>query len=113
MDGLLLSVILGCVAKKEQTNKKNRDEAKNQIRWKSDIHLISKCKFKSPSYHPRIEHLFKLCDALLVDSQQEHRGGYTAAVEEEKKWVSNLLAATRDSLQWWILYIIALSSPSP
>lgn len=85
---------------------KQDHKTRNKIQWKSDIHLISKCKFKSSSHHPRTAHLFKLfCDALLV-------WWWMDGMQQQKKWVSNLLAATckqttnnRDSLQWWIVLL--------
>lgn len=85
---------------------KQDHKTRNKIQWKSDIHLISKCKFKSSSHHPHTAHLFKLfCDALLVWRWMD-------GMQQQKKWVSNLLAATckqttnnRDSLQWWIVLL--------
>lgn len=84
-------------------------EGKKQIRWKSDIHLISKCKFKSPSYHPHIAHLFK----LWCTTGWSWLVGWTTTTQTmKKKWVANLLAAaiphSRDSLQWWIAFLCLL-----
>lgn len=84
------------------------ERRKKRIRWKSDIHLISKCKFKSPFYHPHIAHLFKLwCTTGCLAGWLV---GWTTTTTQtmKKKWVANLLAAaiphSRDSLQWWIAF---------